>query len=297
VPNAKPLPTSAALGGPDFGFRLVEVGTATRVEGGVVAWLTQSRGSRSAQAPVSAGNGQEFLLVRFAPIPARSVPSTLPTDGVRLRVADEVRNVPPPGVETDVLVAVVPVGAPVNLLVTVGDREQSVDVRTGQVGPDAIPAYAAHLPSGSTDFIVLGQFSGEPYPTEVEVHVNAALEPYDRRTDGGRWAAPGRTWLRVSVKLETTTLGELGGRLDLAKSLQLNVNGRPVTGDRVGGEFQRSQPSSNASTGDANVSLDVAEGSVKTVTVKLDLKGTLTIDGKPTTFRTATSPQQTITIA
>jgi hypothetical protein len=298
VPAARQLPAKAAIGGPDYAVRLTEVGTADHLEPVVVAQFGAMQSAtgvpRDAAGPVAAGAGKEFLFVRLAAVPGvRREPS--PKTRARLRVGDQVRPVEGMVAPESVLVALVPVGAPVTLIVADENKDQSVDVRTGAVGPDTVAAYLKPRPYGEASAKVTGQVSGEAHRTSVEITVSAALEPYDHRRNG-TWAPAGHTWLRVWVDVRFTAAGALAGTIDLRQSLQVSAGGRTVTVEAAGAGITRDPAPGNAYTIAGEVRMDVVEGSVQTLTVRFEPKGALTRDGKPATLKLETSPQLRITL-
>ncbi|WP_327011095.1 hypothetical protein OHA72_29780 [Dactylosporangium sp. NBC_01737] len=298
VPAAKQLPAKAAIGGPDYAVRLAEVGTADHLEPAVVTQFGRMQSAtgvpRDASGPVAAGTGKEFLFVRLAAVPGvKSEPS--PKVKARLRVGERARPVEGIVSPGSVLVALVPVGAPVTLVVADEGKDQSVDLRTGAVGPDAVAAYLKPRPYGEVTYKLIGQITGEPARTNVEITVSAALEPYDHRLNG-TWAPAGHTWLRVWVELKVSAFGTLAGTIDMRQSLQLSAGGKTVTVEASTPKVERpSVPMSDYTVTD-EVRMDVVEGSVQTLTFRFEPKGALTRDGKPATLKLETSPQQRLTL-
>jgi hypothetical protein len=298
VPHAKPLPAMARLGGPDFALQLREAGTASELGRDILQYLGRQPNltgvSPSAAAPVTAGPGREFLLVRFTGIDARGATSPFPgsLDGrSRLRVGDATRELPAVGGPAGVIVVLVPTGAPVTLVVTNHERDQSIDLRTGQPGPEAVAAYTGRLPSGSAKFSLTGQFAGEPTAAEFDVKVSAVVQPWD-----GTWAAAGHAWLGITVHLMTYTVRPLGGKVDLTRSLQLKVDGRTVTGKPTSdAEFKLPQGVDlGAYEAEGGVAVDVPASGVRKVALQFTSLGALTLGGNPTTFRVATNGSATI---
>jgi hypothetical protein len=298
VPAARQLPAKAAIAGPDYAVRLTEVGTADHLEPAVVTQLGRMQSAtgvpRDASGPIAAGNGKEFLFVRLAAVPGvKSEPS--PKAKARLRIGDQARPVEGMIAPDSVLVALVPIGAPVTLIVADESKDQSVDVRTGTVGPDAVAAYLKPRPFGEVSYKVTGQISGEPSRTSVEISISAALEPYDHRLNG-TWAPPGHTWLRIWVEMKVSSIGALAGTVDLRQSLQLSAGGKAITVEAADAGIVRASVPITDYTIDDEVRMDVLEGSVQTLTVRFEPKGALTRDGKPATLKLESSPQQRITL-
>lgn len=298
VPAAKQLPAGAAIAGPDYAVRLAEVGTADHLEPVVVTQFGKMQSAtgvpRDATGSIAAGAGNEFLFVRLAAVPGlKTEPS--PEVKARLRVGDKARTVEGMVSPESVLVALVPAGAPVTLVVTDADLDQSVDVRTGAVGPGAVKAYLKPRPFGEVSYQLIGQISGEPGRTNVDMTVSAAVEPYDHRKQGA-WAPAGRTWLRVWVEMKITAIGTLGGTIDMRQSLQLSAGGKTVTVEASNATVEHESVPITAYSVTDEVRMDVAEGSVQALTFRFEPKGGLTRDGKPATLRLASSPQQRITL-
>ncbi|MEV4137526.1 hypothetical protein AB0J72_35800 [Dactylosporangium sp. NPDC049742] len=298
VPAAKQLPASAAIGGPDYAVRLTEVGTADHLEPTVVTQFGKMQSAtgvpRDASGPIAAGQGKEFVFARLAAVPGlETQPSAVVK--ARLRVGDKARPVEGIVSPNSVLVALVPAGAPVTLVVSDADKDQSIDLRTGAVGPGAVAAYLKPRPYGQTSYKLLGQISGEPSQTSVEIEVSAALEPFDHRLQG-TWAPAGRTWLRVWVEAKLTSIGVLDGTVDMRQSLQLTANGKAVTVEASNADVVGETVPTNGYTIRDEVRMDVAEGSVQTLTFRFEPKGALTRAGKPATLKLSGSTQQKITL-
>ena len=190
VPAARQLPAKAAIGGPDYAVRLVEVGTADHLEPAVVTQFGKMQSAtgvpRDATGGIAAGAGQEFLFVRLAAVPGvKSEPS--PKAKARLRVGEQARPVEGMITPDSVIVALVPVGAPVTLVVADEGKDQSVDVRTGAVGPDVVAAYLKPRPYGTTEYQLIGQISGDAPRTNVEITVTPPSNPTTTAS-----TAPGR---------------------------------------------------------------------------------------------------------
>lgn len=298
VPAAKQLPAKAAIGGPDYAVRLVEVGTADHLEPAVVTQFGKMQSAtgvpRDASGSITAGSGKEFLFVRLAEVPGvRRDPS--PKVKARLRVGDQARTLEGMVAPNAVIVTLVPVGAPVTLIVADEGRDQSVDVRTGAVGPGAVAAYLKPRPFAEVTYKLIGQISGEPARTNVEITVSAALEPYDHRLNG-TWAPAGHTWLRIWVDLKVSAFGTLAGTIDMRQSLQLSAGGKAITVEPSTPKVERASMSMSDYTVADEVRMDVVEGSVQTLTFRFEPKGALTRDGKPATLRLETSPQQRLAL-
>ncbi len=298
VPAAKQLPAKAAIGGPDYAVRLAEVGTAERLEPVVVAQFGKMQSAtgvpRDATGSIAAGPGKEFLFVRLAEVPGvKREPS--PKVTARLRVGEQARPVEGLVAPNTVVVALVPAGAPVTLVVTNESRDQSVDVRTGAVGAGAVAAYLKPRPFGETTYSVTGQVAGDAMPSKVDITVSAALEPYDHRQQG-TWAPAGRTWLRVWVDVTVMCVCTLAGTVDLKQSLQVSAGGKVITVEATTTKVtQETVPDTDFTIAD-EVRMDVAEGSVQALTVRFEPKGALTRNGKPTTLKLNSTPQQRITL-
>ncbi|GAA3227135.1 hypothetical protein ACFO1B_22445 [Dactylosporangium siamense] len=297
VPAAKQLPANAAIGGPDYAVRLTEVGAADHLEPAVVTQFGKMQSatgvSRDATGTIAAGAGKEFLFVRLAAVPGvKSDPS--PDVTARLRIGEQARAVAGMITPDSVIVALVPAGAAVTLVVADRDKDQSVDVRTGAVGAGAVAAYLKARPYGEVTYQLVGQIGGEPKRTYVDITVSAALEPFDHRAKG-TWAPAGHTWLRMWVELKVSGIGVLEGTIDLKQSLQVTANGKAIAVEAASAEIERGQAITDYTIHD-EVRMDVAEGSVQTLTFRFEPKGTLTRDGKPTTLKLDSSPQQKLTL-
>ncbi|MFF5228715.1 hypothetical protein [Dactylosporangium sp. NPDC000521] len=298
VPAAKQLPANAAIGGPDYAVRFTEAGTADHLEPAVVTQFAKMQSAtgvpRDASGTIAAGAGKEFVFARLAAVPARKTEPS-PEVKARLRVGDKARPVEGMVTADSVLVALVPAGAPVTLVVADAGKEESVDLRTGTVGPGVAAAYLKQRPYGETSYKLVGQISGEPHQTSVEMKVSAAVEPYDHRQQG-TWAPAGRTWLRIWVEAKFTAIGALDGSVDLRQSLQVSAAGKTITVEAGSAGVTRDSVPITGYTISDEVRMEVAEGSVKEISFRFEPKGAITRDGKPATLKLTGSTQQKITL-
>lgn len=217
---------SGFLTGPHFSVRL-----AWRATGPAVT--EQAVGPLASIDPTRAADGEEVLVVAVDPSPrggqwelgddAKPTAELVAADRVTalelLPLADSETIAPIPQGGA-LVVASVPTGAPVTLRVTDAGRTQSLDVRTGRLGEDAIAAY--YRPntqelSQSTELtaaVTSSPYGTDPTPLTMAFepaagspgHPIAMLAPY--RPAAG-WARPNRAWLTVPRPAVAT-----GPRLD-----------------------------------------------------------------------------------
>lgn len=124
-----------------------------------------------------------------------------------------------------VIVVVAPIGAPVSLAMTDAGRTQSIDLRTGHRGRDAIAAYYPILSAG-TGFRELIHVNGiDPANTYLPFDLTVDLERQPYLEDKG-WAANGRDW--VTVRVSTLLINDATLKLNIAKSLTVRADGRII---------------------------------------------------------------------
>jgi hypothetical protein len=290
IPGATTLPATAVLGGPDFAVYLSETATVDHLD---ADWLRAARLAEDTTGPLRAAEGQELLLVRLSDIPAlrgsrpvgvwKDVQASVVVAGTPRRLADA-------QADEAVLVAAVPKGAPAQLTVSDQGRTQSVDLRTGAVGPGAIREYTLPPVKGGVDYYTAARPSPS-FPGSTKVEVSATLRSY---SSSGGWAPRGRTWLTVAVEVTLSGPEKIAGELDLASSLRL----------RSGGKMLR-VPAGKAEVAQQGLLEFVASGSVaiavpanlRSVTVSCTPNGRLTYDGRPLTYRAVGSTSATLTLA
>jgi len=135
-----------------------------------------------------------------------------PLTTVPVPAQDAVAPIPQSGV---LVVASVPVKAPVTLRVTDAERTQTVDLRAGKRGKDAIPGYyQPYSQEISFDTSLPAHFTagGGSYPTTLQVTSRGGTDiaaPYVLLapwTPSGGWAADGRAWLVVPQPVVETPI-------------------------------------------------------------------------------------------
>jgi hypothetical protein len=300
LPGAVRPPKTAALGGPTFSFQLAELATVTELGADVISSLDRVPNytgvPSGATAPVPATAGSEFVLARFAEVEGRPLNTVLPGfpgsgTSAALRVGTETRKVPHSPSE-GVLIAQVPTGAPVTLVVEDAGREQSIDLRTGVPGPNAITEYARRLPQAAQRLTLAGLFAGRPPGTEVKVKLSATVHLYA----SGRWAKPGRAFLLVGVEVEMFDFRGVGGEMDMARSLTVRAGGRTVTGKFSGGEFQPSPNINFLVTASGGLVAELPDDKLAKVTIQFTPRGGITLDKKPATLTLSNNPPVTLTL-
>jgi hypothetical protein len=135
-----------------------------------------------------------------------------------------------------VLLVEVPTGASATLQMTSFGRTQSLDLRSGKRGADAVAAYYPYR-SGLATLDTEGR-SDIGTTVEVGLDVTLSLAGYDEEKG---WAPEGHTWVRVNAHLGTIELtgrtGEYTVTVDLSKTLTgvrvpagltLSANGQPA---------------------------------------------------------------------
>ncbi|QWF82449.1 hypothetical protein [Amycolatopsis sp. CA-230715] len=160
------------------------------------------------------------LVVGGAPTALHRIPLTPPKSGVDVKL------------DSAVVVASVPAGAPVSIRVTDAGRTQTMDLRTGRRGPDAIAGYyrrnsaeltwTGHLSGGISTPLGGGRTPVEfaaGFKTMDPAHLTdkptATLAPYTPRRG---WAPPGGAWLVVPRPVVSRPFDPFSPLFDLALS-------------------------------------------------------------------------------
>lgn len=291
LPGAKPAPSGARLIGPSYRLHVVETATATSLGDAFLPWFRV--GEVTPPGPVSAGEGREFLLARLSGKEGEKeyamFPSTL-VDGnqVRVEVGTESRAVPPMITSDGVLLMVVPVGAPVRLVVRDAGREQRLDLRTGKPGAD----YSAGAAEGAGEWDVYGTYPGDRIGSSVNVKAKVSLDSFNDTP-----APAGKIWLKVSLALSYSSWRKLGGDLDAARSIRVTVGGRTLSMDAdATGLTLLTSGIPNHFQNNLYAEALVPANSVTKVSIRFSPAGKLTQDGKATTFRATSVPTETITL-
>ena len=213
LPGARTLdPAVARLRGPHFAYSVTAVG---RVAGPVPAEVAAGIGLDAGAAPAAGG---ELLLVDLAR--TEGEPALLPGQGeeLGLEVAGRPVPVPPPGDLTGTIAVSVPAGARPVLRITDAGRTQSLDLRTGRRGPDAVRAYyPVRRGAADTD----GQqptglrLSGPGVAGQTDRVASVQLD--ETRAEllphrvGSGWAKPGRAWLVLDTSFAYGRRSAAGG--------------------------------------------------------------------------------------
>jgi hypothetical protein len=290
IPGATKLPATAVLGGPDFAVHLAETATVDHLD---AEWLRRARLAADSAGPLRAAPGQELLLVRLSDIAAlrdRRPAGVWNDVQASIVVAGKPRRLANPQAGDAVLVAAVPKDAPVQLTVIDQGRTQSIDLRTGAVGPGAIREYTLPPMKGAVEYDLLVRPSPF-FPSATDLELSAILRPYDARSG---WAPPGRAWLTMSIKLRLSGPETIAGDLDRAASLRLRSSGKAL---RVpAGKAEVSQENLIEFAASDSFVTSVPAG-LRSVTVSFIPKGRLTYDGRPLAYRAAGSTSATLNLA
>jgi hypothetical protein len=296
IRGAAGLPASSVLGGPNFAVYLSEVATVDHID---PEWVRQSRLATDLTVPWRAPPNHEFVLARLSDVPAlgqwhpRSPWSEVTADVV---IGGTPRRLAEPQSEGAVLIATVAKGAPVRLEITDQGRTQSIDVRTGAVGPDAVAEYTVPPPSGRVRYDVPVVPRPNYLPrVDVTVELSATVRPFDGR-QGGAWAAPGRGWLLVSLKVTFFGYERIAGTLDLPASLRLQSGATALAVPAMKSSVGLAYASVTDYVSSSSFPVDVPVG-LRTVAVSFEPKGSFTYDGAPLTYRVAGPTSATLTLS
>lgn len=164
-----------------------------------------------------APEGHELVAATLTANP-RLDPEEVPPAHVEVGQGEEMIDMPGTG---ETIVAVVPQGDSARLLVRDLGRSQSIDLRTGERGSDAIDGFYTdvgqvleHTYTGSAALPPLipftplpppyGSIGSPPVPAEVEITIDTVLRrPWLPGPDTG-YAAVGRAWLAFEASLGVT---------------------------------------------------------------------------------------------
>jgi len=215
----------AELLGPDFVFQFDWQTVVQEITGDLaLVWQLPSE--------LKASPGNEFIVLHVpAKRDAPPVTSDPPTPyKAELDIGGAVRTLQGGTTPDSIVVVSVPIGAPANLRVTASGRTQSLDLRTGQRGPDAVQLfYTRPSWSGTTELESLLAVNRQPCCAAIGFgKFDVSLVPY---APGQGWAAPGRAWLRATASLQLLDLhpgDDATVSLDAAKSFTITVAGKPV---------------------------------------------------------------------
>jgi hypothetical protein len=234
-------PASAALQGPHFAYAFVATATTSRLPPALAAGLGLAPGATPAP-------GHELVLTQAAPWPYgdRSADDALDQpDDARITVGSAVRHSPLLRADLSGTVVVsVPTGVHPVLRVTDEGRSQSLDLRTGRRGRDAVAGYYPtrtgryeHGAPHDDEWVVLrlsggaGGYGGA-FVTAYDVRLRPWLEERG-------WAPPGRTWLLVEPSVAAVQAGTTGSDVTLSLAASsFRVTGSdgasyPLVGERI----------------------------------------------------------------
>jgi hypothetical protein len=224
---------SAELTGPDYVLHFDWLAAAATID-----WDDGNKlGLESGLSPAP---GHEFLIAH-TPDKSDPAPLTGATDttvgpsGVAIRVGSQTRHIDKALGSNRLLLVSVPRGADAVLQVSSRGRTQSLSLRTGKRGNDAIslyyPFHKRSLTNGPSFNIALPSF--HPVISLGVIITEEALQPF--LSDQG-WAPPGKAWLAlhgylnlIADDLEPKTVVEF----DVARSFRLTAGGatlRPPPG-------------------------------------------------------------------
>jgi hypothetical protein len=197
------------LAGPHFNIRLTgrQIGTRSRV-------FAPLMGDHAATGV--AAEGSELVLIRLEGPEAGSVGATSGLVISRVSAGATVTEVPTPrgpGYHT-LLAMAVPVGTPLTLTVTDDGRAQSLDLRTGALGPDALVEFqksTAQPLSGATTVSGTVTAFGQSRPYTIALTpITVSRIVYDPKL---KWAPADRAWLRISLRFTSNSLYVDGERV------------------------------------------------------------------------------------
>ncbi|KHD73561.1 hypothetical protein MB27_34110 [Actinoplanes utahensis] len=295
IPDPRPARFTTGLNGPTHRVHVVETATANLLGDDFLPWF-KTDANPEPVGPATTFPGNEFLFVRLSGVAGEThhvmFPSPLIEDKrVRIQVGDQTRDMPQVIGAEALLLMVVPTGAPVRLQVTEAGRSSSMDLRTGE--PDAAGAAAgAGSRKGEAEWDVYGQYPGDAIGSQVNVKATVTLDSFD-----GTWAPPGRMWLRIGLKLSYWSWRDLGGKLDAARSIRVEVGGRAVDVAAESTAFTRlTRGTPNIYQNDLYAKVQVPKDGVRKVGVRFSPAGPITLDGRSTTFRATSVPTGTVTL-
>jgi hypothetical protein len=198
VPDVRELdPKTAYLQGPHFHFAIEEVAEVTALE---PRDRYQLQLAGKPLEPLRTRQGTALLLALLHRPSQPHADAEAATASASVVVAGRARSVGQLARAVDTLIAVaVEPGADATLVVNDSGRDQSINLRTGARGPDAVAGYHP-VPSGNKTLADGIEISGGQHRFQLTGSVSARKYPY---VAGRGWAAPGRVWLSVDVETGT----------------------------------------------------------------------------------------------
>jgi hypothetical protein len=280
LPNVRELdPKTVYLQGPHFHVGIEEVAEVSELDPGD-KYKYRMQLNREPIEPLRARPGKALLLVRlYRPSDPHEKAESVDATGTVV-VAGKARSIGEVGRSVETLIAVsVDPGAEATLVVSDSGREQSINLRTGARGPDALAAYHPVRSDGET----LGdgvRISGNQGGVEISGSVSARKYPY---LAGQGWAPPGRVWLQVKVGV-----GSIAARyscdIDAARSFSVrgSVGAISVPATSLAAT---SIAAKSTAPSDAAIVMDIADAPV-TLDVAFRAQGTCrSLDGGTASFQ------------
>jgi hypothetical protein len=236
-------PAQATLTGPHATFAFSAVATASAL----TAEQVRALGLRDPQAEpgMRPTDGYEFLVLRTADSGGQwAGQASPPRTAVTIRSGD--RSWPLTGIVSagHTVVLSVPKAAPTTLVLEDEGRAQTLDLRTGRRGADAIGLYyPTRTADVDGDLGCWAQVSGVTVPSAMQGNLvsltgstrRAGLYPFYGKHG---WARPGRAWLEVGLS-PGSTLGDVVLTVNAAASFTLTVpGGKPVAPLAGTGDFK-----------------------------------------------------------
>lgn len=279
VPGVREFdPEAAYLQGPHFHFGIEEVAEVTAFEPRNRNRLTLA-GKPFGTLRARPGGA---LLLALLHQPSDPHAKAEPVNARALVVvAGQSRNIGEVGRSRDTLIAVaVPPGVDATLVVSDNGRVQSISLRTGARGRDAVAAYHP-LRAGNRTLTDGIEISGLERRLQLTGSVLARKYPY---VAGRGWAQPGRIWLTVDVEVGTIA-ARYTCELDAARSFTVrgSVGTVPVPATTI--VATSIADNSGSVTRTASVVMDIAEAPV-TLNVAFTAHGVCrTLDGRTSDHR------------
>jgi hypothetical protein len=223
------LPDEAVLTGPHYSVRVLGTATMARLDPGP-AHVASPDTADPVRLPLLPGQGKEFLLIRVGDVTVGEGARI----AVHLTVAGQSRPLPRQVLTLDeTTVVTVPAGTEPVLVVTEEDRSQSLSLRTGRRGSDAIAGYYPKR-TGRADFAEIASVGDAPNALEAIITVNCTVGPLPFATGRG-WAPEGKLWLVAACRAAASGWGAetylKDARIDLGRTLTARDAGGASLGE------------------------------------------------------------------
>jgi hypothetical protein len=286
-------PGQGELRGPHAGYVFSAVATAAEITAQQAAALGFVK--TDAKHGVRPADGHEFLILRTSETSNLAGQARPPTTNVTIRTGGTSRPLKELVTARRTLILSVVKGAEATLVLDDEGRTQTLDLRTGKRGPDAIALYYPTREADVDGDLGCWGVAGITAPSLVQGNLvsfaggtgKAGLYPFYGRQG---WAPPGRAWLTVGIK-PLSTIGDPVVIVDPASFKLTPAGGKPVAPVAATGEIKVVYPAGGAGE-PVSLVFDVPD-TFRSGSITFAPQGTVTVmvngSEKKVTFRPRTS--------